>query len=97
AGNLRPGLADPKPADVGFRLGTSKGTGVWASVEDSIMVIGPPPAPPPPNPPALVPPRPQIPPPPPPPPGGPAGARLPGARQAAATRGNPWHLVAGGQ
>ncbi len=42
AGNLRPGLADPKPADVGYRLGTSKGTGVWASVEDSIMVIGPP-------------------------------------------------------
>lgn len=42
AGNLRPGLTDPKPTDVGYRLGSSKGVGVWASVEDSIMVIGPP-------------------------------------------------------
>lgn len=42
AGNLRPGLDDPRPQDVGYRLGASKGTGVWASVEDSIMVIGPP-------------------------------------------------------
>lgn len=42
AGNLRPGLTDPKPHDVGYRLGSSKGVGVWASVEDSIMVIGPP-------------------------------------------------------
>ena len=42
AGNLRPGLTDPKPHDVGYRLGASKGVGVWASVEDSIMVIGPP-------------------------------------------------------
>lgn len=42
AGNLRPGLSDPKPTDVGYRLGSSKGAGVWASVEDSIMVIGPP-------------------------------------------------------
>lgn len=42
AGNLRPGLHDPNPQDVGYRLGTSKGVGVWASVEDSIMVIGPP-------------------------------------------------------
>lgn len=42
AGNLRPGLSDPRPQDVGYRLGASKGTGVWASVEDSIMVIGPP-------------------------------------------------------
>lgn len=42
AGNLRPGLNDPKPTDVGYRLGSSKGLGVWASVEDSIMVIGPP-------------------------------------------------------
>lgn len=42
AGNLRAGLSDPRPADVGYRLGTSKGVGVWASVEDSIMVIGPP-------------------------------------------------------
>ena len=42
AGNLRPGLSDPKPHDVGYRLGASKGVSVWASVEDSIMVIGPP-------------------------------------------------------
>jgi type IV secretory pathway TraG/TraD family ATPase VirD4 len=42
AGNLRPGLTDPKPHDVGYQLGASKGVGVWASVEDSIMVIGPP-------------------------------------------------------
>ncbi|WP_342373021.1 TraM recognition domain-containing protein [Propioniciclava soli] len=42
AGNLRPGLTDPKPHDVGYRLGASRGVGVWASVEDSIMVIGPP-------------------------------------------------------
>ncbi|WP_431978222.1 type IV secretory system conjugative DNA transfer family protein [Propionibacterium freudenreichii] len=42
AGSLRPGLDSPRPQDVGYRLGVSKGTGVWASVEDSIMVIGPP-------------------------------------------------------
>jgi len=42
AGNLRPGLTDPRPQDVGYQLGTSKGTDVWASVEDSIMLIGPP-------------------------------------------------------
>lgn len=42
AGGLRPGLDSPRPQDVGYRLGVSKGTGVWASVEDSIMVIGPP-------------------------------------------------------
>lgn len=42
AGNLRPSLNSPRPEDVGYLLGTSKGTRVWASVEDSIMVIGPP-------------------------------------------------------
>ncbi|MEK0218613.1 TraM recognition domain-containing protein [Bifidobacterium mongoliense] len=42
AGNLRPSLESPKPEDVGYLLGTSKGASVWASVEDSIMVIGPP-------------------------------------------------------
>lgn len=42
ARNLRPGFNDPRPQDVGYRLGTSKGASVWASVEDSIMVIGPP-------------------------------------------------------
>ncbi len=42
AGNLRPSLSNPRPQDVGYRLGMSKGASVWASVEDSIMVIGPP-------------------------------------------------------
>lgn len=42
ARNLRPSLTEPHPEDVGYRLGTAKGTGVWASVEDSIMVIGAP-------------------------------------------------------
>jgi type IV secretory pathway TraG/TraD family ATPase VirD4 len=42
ARTLRPGLVSPKPKDVGYLLGTSMGASVWASVEDSIMVIGPP-------------------------------------------------------
>lgn len=42
AGNLRPSLASPRPQDVGYLLGSSKGASVWASVEDSVMVIGPP-------------------------------------------------------
>ncbi len=42
ARSLRPSLTSPKPEDVGYRLGTSQGVSVWASVEDSIMVIGPP-------------------------------------------------------
>ncbi|WP_206645915.1 type IV secretory system conjugative DNA transfer family protein [Actinomyces oricola] len=42
AGTLRPTLTTPTPADVGYLLGSSRGTGVWASVEDSILLIGPP-------------------------------------------------------
>ena len=42
ARNLRPSLAKPTPADVGYRLGTCRGREVWASVEDSILLIGPP-------------------------------------------------------
>jgi type IV secretory pathway TraG/TraD family ATPase VirD4 len=42
AASLRPSLDSPKPEDVGYLLGRSRGAGVWASVEDSIMVIGPP-------------------------------------------------------
>ena len=42
AASLRPSLESPKPQDVGYLLGRAKGAGVWASVEDSIMVIGPP-------------------------------------------------------
>ena len=42
ASTLRPSLESPGPGEVGYRLGTSKGQGVWASVEDSILLIGPP-------------------------------------------------------
>lgn len=42
AGTLRPSLTTPTPADVGYLLGSSRGTGVWASVEDSVLLIGPP-------------------------------------------------------
>jgi len=42
AGHLRPSLDKPRAADVGYRIGSSRGTGVWASVEDSILLIGPP-------------------------------------------------------
>ena len=42
ARHLRPSLARPRPEDVGYRIGTSRGSEVWASVEDSILLIGPP-------------------------------------------------------
>jgi type IV secretion system protein VirD4 len=42
AAHLRPALSNAKPTDVGYRIGRSRGTDVWASVEDSILVIGPP-------------------------------------------------------
>ncbi|WP_346035225.1 type IV secretory system conjugative DNA transfer family protein, partial [Brevibacterium picturae] len=42
AGNLRPALENPAPNDVGYLLGTSHGKQVWASVEDSLLLIGPP-------------------------------------------------------
>jgi type IV secretory pathway TraG/TraD family ATPase VirD4 len=42
AGHLRPSLDTPQPADVGYRIGASRGHGVWASVEDSILLLGPP-------------------------------------------------------
>lgn len=42
AGHLRPSLDKPAPEDVGYRIGTSRGRTVWASVEDSILLIGPP-------------------------------------------------------
>lgn len=42
AAHLRASLDRPEPADVGYRIGTSRGHGVWASVEDSILLIGPP-------------------------------------------------------
>ncbi|MGD7786868.1 type IV secretory system conjugative DNA transfer family protein [Propionibacteriaceae bacterium Y1700] len=42
AGHMRPSLDAPHPADVGYRIGASRGHGVWASVEDSILLLGPP-------------------------------------------------------
>ena len=42
AGTLRPSLETPAPADVGYLLGASHGKQVWASVEDSILLLGPP-------------------------------------------------------
>ena len=42
AATLRPSLANPRPSDAGYLLGTAHGEPVWASVERSILVIGPP-------------------------------------------------------
>lgn len=42
AGTLRPSLTKPSAAQVGYLLGRSRGRGVWASVEDSILLLGPP-------------------------------------------------------
>lgn len=39
---LRPSLSRPAPRDIGYLLGRSRGSGVWASVEDSILLLGPP-------------------------------------------------------
>jgi type IV secretion system protein VirD4 len=39
---LRPSLARPMVHEVGLRLGRSRGVSCWASVEDSIVVLGPP-------------------------------------------------------
>lgn len=43
AATLRPSLAErASPENVGYLLGTAKGGQVWATVEDSILLIGPP-------------------------------------------------------
>ena len=42
ATTLRPSLENPEPGDVGYLLGSSRGRQVWATVEDSILLIGPP-------------------------------------------------------
>jgi type IV secretion system protein VirD4 len=42
ARHLRPSLAKAAPSDVGYRIGNSRGADIWASVEDSTLVIGPP-------------------------------------------------------
>lgn len=39
---LRPSLDHPDAPDVGYLLGRARGSEVWASVEDSILVLGPP-------------------------------------------------------
>ena len=39
---LRPSLTKPKASDVGYLLGRSHGRDVWASVEDSMLLLGPP-------------------------------------------------------
>lgn len=39
---LRPAVADPEAADVGYLVGTSRGREIWTSVEDSTLVLGPP-------------------------------------------------------
>ncbi|MDJ1370292.1 type IV secretory system conjugative DNA transfer family protein [Gulosibacter molinativorax] len=42
ASTFRPSLKEATAADVGYLLGTSRGRQVWATVEDSMLVIGPP-------------------------------------------------------
>lgn len=39
---LRRSLSRAHPADVGYRLGTARGVECWASVEDSMLLVGPP-------------------------------------------------------
>lgn len=39
---LRPNTPNPSPNDVGFLLGRSRGVECWASVEDSVLLVGPP-------------------------------------------------------
>ncbi len=40
--HTRPNLAEPRPGEVGYLLGRSRGVQAWASVEDSMLVLGPP-------------------------------------------------------
>ncbi|SFS16489.1 Type IV secretory pathway, VirD4 component, TraG/TraD family ATPase [Microbacterium sp. cf046] len=42
AAHLRPSLTNAAPCDVGYLIGHARSSAVWASVEDSILVIGPP-------------------------------------------------------
>jgi type IV secretion system protein VirD4 len=39
---LRPSLDSPSAEDIGYLLGRCRGRSVWASVEDSMLVLGPP-------------------------------------------------------
>lgn len=42
AAHLRASVTKPQPSDVGYLVGVARGSKVWTSVEDSILVIGPP-------------------------------------------------------
>jgi type IV secretory pathway TraG/TraD family ATPase VirD4 len=42
AATVRPTLTKPRPEQVGYRLGRARGIDVWASVEDSMVILGPP-------------------------------------------------------
>ena len=42
AGDLRPSLVHPKVGELGHRLGTACGVACYASVEDSMVLLGPP-------------------------------------------------------
>jgi type IV secretory pathway TraG/TraD family ATPase VirD4 len=42
AATLRPEMNKPALMDLGFRLGTSRGVAVYATVEDSMVILGPP-------------------------------------------------------
>lgn len=42
AAMLRPDVVDPKPTDVGWRVGRSRGMDVYVSIEDSVALEGPP-------------------------------------------------------
>ena len=39
---LRPSMGRPRPGDVGYQLGAARRVGCWASVEDSVLILGPP-------------------------------------------------------
>jgi len=42
AGTLRPSLEQSAPSEIGYRIGTAHGRSVWATVEDSMLLVGPP-------------------------------------------------------
>jgi hypothetical protein len=42
AAELRPSLSHPQVGDLGHRLGTARGVDCYASVEDSMVLLGPP-------------------------------------------------------
>jgi type IV secretion system protein VirD4 len=42
AAELRPSLADPQVGELGHRLGSARGVDCYASVEDSMVLLGPP-------------------------------------------------------